>query len=298
MRPPAIERAGASLAGGAGDDIDLGCGDRLQAQVTNQPDASFSQALSWIVRTSLSEDDDQTLEPFSLVCRRCPKLRTLVLVLELNYEEDVEGERHIDIDAEGMLMFAGMVASLDALARGAPALAALQLVLRLRDFDASGSKMILVWHALERLGRLSALTVCMEYGMDEFGERFGELLAAQLDKVDARLPGVTDLCLATTSLGFSWQEELDGPWQHQVATCICCTPLTCGRQCSAPEFFTASSACMSVVCFSRTPSACPATSKSPCSLNVCAYFVRTSYVILLTWLCPWQTRLQPCLLAA
>ena len=50
-----------------------------------------------------------------------------------------------------------MVVSLDALARGAPALAALQLVLRLRDFDAGGFNMAMLWHALERLGRLSAL---------------------------------------------------------------------------------------------------------------------------------------------
>ena len=116
-----------------------------------------------------------------------------------------------------------MVVSLDALARGAPALAALQLVLRLRDFDAGGISMAMLWHALERLGRLSALIICWAFDPDELGAHTGELVAAQLDNVDARLPGVTDLCLSITSVGAIFEHlELDGPWQHQVATRIRC----------------------------------------------------------------------------
>ena len=226
--------------------------------MTNQPDSSSSQALSWIVCTSLTEDDDQTQKGFLLVCRRCPKLRTLVLALDMTPTLDVQGEH---VDSEGLLTFASMVVSLDALARDAPVLAALQLVLCFRDFDAGGFNVAMLWHALERLGRLSTLTICWVFDSDELDAHTGELLAAQLDNVDACLPGVTDLCLATTSIGFSRQVELDGQWQHQVATRIRCNPLTCGRQCSAPESITAITACMPVVCFSSMPSACPATKK-------------------------------------
>ncbi len=166
----------------------------------------------------MTEDDDQTLETFSLVCRMCPKLRTLVLALELPSTEDVEGGH---VRSEGLLTFTGMVVSLKALARGAPALAKLQLVLR--DFDDGDFDLAMLWHALERLGRLSALTFCWAFDLDELGAHTGELLAAQLDKVDARLPGVTDLCLATTSVD-SNQLKLDGSWQHQVATRVRCSP--------------------------------------------------------------------------
>jgi len=141
-----------------------------------------------------------------------------VLVLELSFTEDDE-DQHVESDPEGLLTFAGMVVSLDALARGAPALAALQLVLRLRDFDAGGFNMAMLWHALERVGRLSALTICMDFWNDVV-EDFGELLAAQLDKVDARLPGVTDLCLATTSSGFNRQL---GKEVALVSNCVCIT---------------------------------------------------------------------------
>jgi len=160
----------------------------------------------------------------------------------------MEGE---DGDAEGLLTFAGMVVSLNALARGAPALAALQLVLRLRDFDDGGFNLAMLWHALERLGRLSALTICWAFEWDDLrpdSPPYGELLAAQLDKVDARLPGVTDLCLATTSIAFIISLEHDGPWQPQVATRIRCNPLTCGTQCSAPDFITAFSVSAFRVC--------------------------------------------------
>ena len=158
----------------------------------------------------------------------------LVLALDLASTGDAEGD--YIYDSEGLLAFAGMVVSLDALARGAPALAALQLVLRLRDFDAGGFNMAILWHALERLGRLSALTICWAVDLDELGVYTGELLAAQLDNVHARLPGVTDLCLAITSVGgFIEALEEDGSWQHQVATRIRRNPLTCGKQCSAPD---------------------------------------------------------------
>ena len=143
-----------------------------------------------------------------------------MLALDLTPTEDAEGEH---VDFEGLLTFAGVVVSLDALARGAPALAALQLVLRLRDFDAGGISMAMLWHALERLVRLSALTIRWVADEDELDAHTGWLLAAQLDNVDARLPGVTDLCLSITSVGgFIVQLELDGPWQHQVAARIRC----------------------------------------------------------------------------
>ncbi len=145
-----------------------------------------------------------------------------MLALDLLSAEGVEGEH---VDSEGMLTFAGMVVSLNALARGAPALAALQLVLRVRDFDDGGFNLAMLWHALERLGRLSALTICWVFDWDELGDHTGWLLAAQLDKVDARLPGVTDLCLATTSIdALIHYLDWDDPWPHQVATCIRCSP--------------------------------------------------------------------------
>ena len=132
--------------------------------------------------------------------------------------EDDEGQ-YGNSDPDGLLTFAGMVVSLDALGRGAPALAALQLVLRMRDFDAGSFNMAMLWHALEQLGRLSALTICMGF-CNEVVEDSGGVLAAQLDKVDARLPGVTDLCLATTSSGFSRQLGED---IALVSTCVCIT---------------------------------------------------------------------------
>ncbi len=94
---------------------------------------------------------------------------------------------------------------------------------RLRDFDDGGFNLAMLWHALEGLGRLSALTICWAFEWDDLrpdSPPYGELLAAQLDKVDARLPGVTDLCLATTSSGFNRQL---GKEVALVSNCVCIT---------------------------------------------------------------------------
>lgn len=135
--------------------------------------------------------------------------------------------------AERLLKFAGVVASLDALERGAPALATLQLVLRVRSFNDGGSNLAMLWSALKRLRRLSALTICWMFEDDGHDAHAGELLAAHLGEVAARLPGVTDLCLVTTYM----ELELDGPGQHQVVTRM--RSNLSDRQCCTPDLVTA-----------------------------------------------------------
>lgn len=129
--------------------------------------------------------------------------------------------------AERLLNFAGVIASLEALERGAPALATLQLVLRMRSFDESfadgGFNLAMLWSALERLRRLSALTICWMFEDDWHDAHAGELLVAHLGAVAACLPGLTDLGLVTNDMKL----KLEGPWQHQVVPRMRCN--SCGR---------------------------------------------------------------------
>ena len=146
---------------------------------------------------------------------RCPSLHTLVLALEvgdfvpLGFFEDTYS------DASGWRRCAAIVQTLFALTEGAPSLAKLQLVLHADDFIHIGVGVrTRLWQALERMGRLASLTLCLEFSEGEADAHAGEQIAALLDGVDARLPGVTDLCLHTVHATL----DLDGPWQHQVAT--------------------------------------------------------------------------------
>ena len=136
--------------------------------------------------------------------------------------------------AERLLKFAGVVASLEALERGAPALAMLQLVLRMRSFKDGSSNLAMLWSALERLRRLSALTICWMFE-DDWHDA-GKPLTALLDEVAARLPGVTDLCLVTSDMEQPLL-ELEGPGQHQVVPRVRCN--TRDRQCCTPDLVTA-----------------------------------------------------------
>ena len=201
--------------------------------MTNQPESSFLQASSWLVRSSLSEDGDETCDTLSLVCRRCPKLHTLVLALELTSPS-----------AEHLLTFASTVVSLDALERGAPALVTLQLVVRVRDFDGRGFNLAMLWDALGWLGRLSALTLCWVFVNDETDTHAGEVVAALLDEVclvsNACLLGVSDLCLATTGTVL----ELEGPRHHQVVTRMRCNPSN--RQCNSKDASLSNRLCLVV----------------------------------------------------
>ncbi|KAK9835313.1 hypothetical protein WJX81_001120 [Elliptochloris bilobata] len=133
---------------------------------------------------------------------RCSSLRTLVLVME-----EME-----DRSAASVLSTADLVASVAALADGAPALRALQVVMHLIadwEEDIVGSHPL--WRALEPLRSLASLTL----GWITHGEpapHVGERIAAVLDAAIAHLPSVTHLCVHTADEPL----ELQGLWQHQA----------------------------------------------------------------------------------
>ena len=114
-----------------------------------------------------------------LACR-CGRLRTLVLVL-------ADSEGYWDSSRPGRLRTDGLIAQLAALASGAPALRALQVVLPL---DAAHRGLGPLWRALESLPNLASLALGYAFPKKEPTSSVGQHIVRVLDAVRVRLAGM------------------------------------------------------------------------------------------------------------
>ena len=169
--------AGALHAGSPGADSLLGQRERHHTRVRLAPFQCASAAqprARWTCVEGLRR---------LLLTRRCARLRTLVLVLEAC----ASGHTFFYPEPASHTI-KGLIARLPALASGAPALHALQLVL---PIDAAEGDLRPLWRALEALPNLASLALGCATPRDEQAfEDAGERIANVLDAARVRIAGL------------------------------------------------------------------------------------------------------------